>query len=355
MSNNFITLYMPVIAVTVFAVVFLWFMNWFLLARNKTLGSQARLPRQLLMFLLTVMSLLVMVILFPMTDSTRGQIITLIGLVITGVIALASTSFVANVMAGLMLNVVKSFSPGDFIRVGEQFGRVTERGLFHIEIQTEDRDLATLPNLHLATNPVTVVHKAGTIISAELSLGYDVPRTKVEELLKKAALQVDLVDPFVLLISLNDYSVVYRVSGFLADITSLITARSNLKKYVLDVLHENDIEIVSPSFMYQRQMPSWDKVIPASQISSAQLQAEEEIAPEEMIFDKAKDAAEIEDIRAEVELLGKKIDSMKKQKKAASGTEKEELEKKISLASSEVEALSVELEKKNNAEKEDEG
>ena len=81
-----------------------------------------------------------------MTDSTRGQIITLMGLVITGVIALSSTSFVANIMAGLMLQVVKSFKPGDFVRVGEYFGRVTERGLFHVEIQTEDRDLTTLPN-----------------------------------------------------------------------------------------------------------------------------------------------------------------------------------------------------------------
>ena len=77
-------------------------------------------------------------------------------------------------MAGLMLQVAKSFSPGDFVRVGEYFGRVTERGLFHVEKQTEDRDLTTLPNLHLATNSITVVHSAGTIVSAELSLGYDV-------------------------------------------------------------------------------------------------------------------------------------------------------------------------------------
>ncbi|MBT8440587.1 MAG: mechanosensitive ion channel [Gammaproteobacteria bacterium] len=345
---------MPVIAVAIISVILLWLMNWFLLGRNRTLGSQARLPRQLIMFVLTVMSLLVLIILFPMTDSTRGQIITLLGLVITGVIALASTTFVANVMAGLMLNVVKSFSPGDFIRVGEQFGRVTERGLFHIEIQTEDRDLATLPNLHLATNPVTVVHKAGTIISAELSLGYDVPRIKIEELLKEAALKVDLVDPFVLVISLNDFSVVYRVSGFLADVTSLITARSNLKKYVLDVMHDNDIEIVSPSFMYQRQMPSWDKVIPKAQLSSAQIQAEEEIAPEEMIFDKATGAAELEDIRAQIEALVKKTEKMKKKKKTASADEKIELDKKIELASRQIEELSSQLEKKDDAQSEDE-
>ena len=44
------------------------------------------------------------------------------------------------------------------------FGRVTERGLFHTEIQTEDRDLVTLPNLYLVTNPVKVVRTFLTVL-----------------------------------------------------------------------------------------------------------------------------------------------------------------------------------------------
>ena len=60
---------------------------------------------------------------------------------------------------------MRNFRPGDFVRVGERLGRVTERGLFHTEIQTEDRDLTTLPNLYLVTNPVTVVRASGTIVS----------------------------------------------------------------------------------------------------------------------------------------------------------------------------------------------
>ena len=51
---------------------------------------------------------------------------------------------------------------GDFISAGDQFGRVTERGLFHTEIQTETRDLTTVPNLFLVTHPVTTVRSSGT-------------------------------------------------------------------------------------------------------------------------------------------------------------------------------------------------
>ena len=74
-----------------------------------------------------------------MGDTSRGQLLALLGLALTAVIALSSTTFVANAMAGLMLRSVKSFRPGDFIRVGEQSGRVTERGRSSIFAPSETR------------------------------------------------------------------------------------------------------------------------------------------------------------------------------------------------------------------------
>jgi len=53
------------------------------------------------------------------------------------------------------------------LRVWDPFGRVSERGFFYTEIQTEDRNLATLPNLYLVTNPITVVHVSGTVANAD--------------------------------------------------------------------------------------------------------------------------------------------------------------------------------------------
>lgn len=335
--------YIPAASAFAGSVLFLWLLHWLLLAKHESLGAQARLPRQLVLFALTIAALLMVIVLFPMSDSTRGQIITLLGLVITGVIALSSTSFVANVMAGLMLQVVKSFNPGDFIRVGEHFGRVTERGLFHVEIQTEDRDLATLPNLLLATNPITVVHKTGTIISTELSLGYDISHLVIEDLLKQAAKRAELEDSFVLLISLDDFSIVYRVSGFLSEVKNIITAKSNLKKCVLDVLHEHGVEIVSPHFMNQRQMPVGSKVIPDElhmPIPTATLQ---ETAPEEIIFDKAEVAAESEVLRTEIDQLTEKALDLIKSKKGLNKDEQEDINVEIQMVEEKKQQLSAEL------------
>ena len=122
-----------------------------------------------------------------------------------------------------MLRSVGSFHPGDFIRVGENFGRVTEKGLVHTEIQSEDRDLITLPNLYLMNQPVGVIRTSGTLISAEVTLGYDVHRLRVRDLLKSAAEAAELSGPFVQILELGDHAIRYRVYGFLEDVANLVT------------------------------------------------------------------------------------------------------------------------------------
>ncbi|MBL4782433.1 MAG: hypothetical protein JKX92_09345 [Porticoccaceae bacterium] len=68
-------------------------------------------------------------------------------------------------------------------------------GLFHTEIQSQERDLITLPNLYLATKPLTVVRSSGTFPSCEVSIGYDVTWHKAEPLLKLATQEAGLDEP----------------------------------------------------------------------------------------------------------------------------------------------------------------
>jgi len=97
------------------------------------------------------------------------ELLAVVGLLFSATMALSSTTFLGNAMAGVMIRAVRNFRIGDFIRCDQHFGRVTERGLFHTEIQTEDRELTTLPNLYLVTHPVTTVRASGTVISATVA------------------------------------------------------------------------------------------------------------------------------------------------------------------------------------------
>ncbi len=334
--------YIPVLIAAVLIIGIIIFANWFLLRRRVNMGAEAQFPRQIIMMLLVVAGFLLIILLFPMSETTRGQILSLIGIVISAIIALSSTTFVANVMAGLMLRVIKSFRPGDFIKIGDNFGRVTERGLMHTEIQTQDRDLTTFPNLYLMTNPVTVVRSSGTIISAELSLGYDVEHSKVEELLKKAASGVKLKDPFVQIKELGNFAISYRIAGFLSDVKLLLTAKSDLRKHIIDVLHANGIEIVSPTFMNQRQMPYDTKVVPKTTYAKKVETKTEKEAPENMMFDKAEEAEKIEKTHDRYERLQKELEDLKKLKKSADKEDGKKLDEKISR----IEAYLKKLEEK---------
>jgi small conductance mechanosensitive channel len=306
--------FLPLLATLAVTALVLWIANWFLLRRRPHLGGEGRIRGQVILLLLTGICVILIVLALPLGDASRGQLLALLGLALTAVIALSSTTFVANAMAGLMLRAVKCFHPGDFIRVGEQFGRVTERGLFHTEIQTEDRDLTTLPNLYLISNPVGVVRASGTIVSARLSLGYDVARATLEPLLKEAAEKAELQDPFVQVTQLGDFSVTYRVAGFLPEVKHLLTARSTLRKRIMDVLHAAGIEIVSPTYMNQRALKPETTVIPvgADAAGAPDVAAETE-APDDLIFDKAEQAQEIENLRAEREQIADEIKELESQ------------------------------------------
>ena len=236
---------------------------------------------------LVAAGLVVTILALPIGDAAHGQLLSLFGLLVTGAIALSSTTILGNALAGIMLRAIRSFRPGDYLRVGEHVGRVSELGILHTELQTEDRDLTTLPNLYLVTTPVTVL-RSGTVVSALVSLGYDVDRVEVEKHLIVAAKNAGLVDPFVEVVELGDFSISYRAAGFLTEIKHIITTRSNLRKSVLDSLHAAEIEIVSPTFMNQRQLSGTERFVPAAMRRTP---TPVEQAPEARIFDKA-DAAE---------------------------------------------------------------
>lgn len=286
--------FLPPISALIASGTILWACNWLLLGRHPELGNERKFPLQIIMFVLTIVSILAIVITLPIDASFRNQIIGLIGILLSGMIAFSSTNIVANLMAGVLLRITKPFRTGDFIRVGDFFGRVSERGLFDTEIQSENRELVALPNAYLINNPISTIRNSGAIVSATLSLGYDVNHLQVEPLLIKAAEESGLKDPFVHILELGNFSITYRISALLTEVKGLLTARSNLFRSVLTTLHGHDIEIMSPTFMNQRKIADEQKIIPAFVQAAPE---KETIAAEDMVFDKAEQAEQIEDVK----------------------------------------------------------
>jgi hypothetical protein len=181
-----------------------------------------------------------------------------------------------------------------------------------VEIQTEESDLTTMPNLYLVSNPLKVVRSSGTIITAEVSLGYDVPHDQVEELLIQAARDTELEEPFMQILTLGDFSINYRAAGLLRDVRHLLSTRSRLHANMLNRLHGAGIEIVSPTFMNTRQLSPREQVISQPSGSRRSRSATtEKGAPEDIVFDKAAEAASLEKLRELEQSTAKEIESIK--------------------------------------------
>ncbi len=311
--------FLPVLGVALSGLAVLWGLRWLLFGRKASLDKDQRFPRQLLMLAVTLIYAGALLVSLPVREATRTQLVALLGIIVSALVAFSSTTVVANLMAGLLLRITKPYHIGDFIRVGEYFGRVSERGFFNTEIQSEYREFIALPNTFLIRNPVTTISGSGTIVSTSVSLGYDLHHSQIEPLLKQAAVECGLDEPFVHITELGNYAITYRIAGFLSDVKGLITARSNLCRAVLNQLHGNQVEIVSPSFMNQRQLDPASKVMPANVQEDAIADAR---TAEEIVFDKAEQAAQYEEQRQK---LVKKIETQEASLKNAPKEEAERI------------------------------
>lgn len=306
------------------------FIAWLRLGATSVRGEvEGQLfTRQWVVVVFAFVLALFALLLLPIHPSIKSQIVQVLGVVLPAAVALSATGFLGNAMAGLVLRRTSNFRMGDFIRVGEHFGRVSERTLMHTEIQTEDRDLTSLPNLLLVTQPIKVVRRSGTVVSATVSLGYDIPWAKVEKALLEAATRAHLQDPFVQVKDLGDFSVVYRTAGMLEDVRSLFTKRSDLRTHMLDCLHEAGIQILSPNYINLRGLSeNAPETVPEEADNQAQSGKALGAAPTDLIFDKADSAVALDSRREDLAQVEKDL-ACENGKDKASNASRESLEQR---------------------------
>lgn len=296
MDNFILQDWLILLITSVIAVGTLALLHWLLLARHEELSAEKRLPRQLSMLAITIVAIIAVVLALPVIESSRNQLLGLLGVLVSGVIAFSSTTIVTNLMSGVVLSLNKPFQTGDFIRCNEFEGRVTQKGLLDTEIQTRQRALVHVANSYLISNPVEVILSSGTLISAEVSLGYDVHHAIVEQHLQKAAKIVGLTDAFVHITELGNFAINYKVSGMLEDTKMMLTTESNLYGAILDELHDNNIEIMSPTVMAQRKSDPAYAFIP-KQAMKAMVKT---VNQEDLVFDKAEEAEKVETARSDL-------------------------------------------------------
>lgn len=181
--------------------------------------------------------------------------------------SLGSTSFIANMIAGIALTYRRAFRVGDVIRVEDAIGIVTDMRLQATHVRTLKNEAVVIPNSQLVNNHVvnytTLSKEPGLVLHTTVNVGYDKPWRQVEAMLLQAAdrtagLQKDR-PPFVLQKSLGDFSIVYELNVFCE--TPMIMPRiyANLHRNILDVFNEHNVQIMTPAYEGD---PEIAKVVP---------------------------------------------------------------------------------------------
>ena len=129
---------------------------------------------------------------------------------------------------------------------------------------------------------------------------------------------------------LGDYSVLYRIAGFCAEVKQLITVRSDLRKGILNTLHEAGIEIASPSIMLQRPLPGEQRIIPSNEHRFTDTSKDvDSRLPEEIIFDIAESAGNIEELNSRLVELKQKLKELEESKKGVDKSDWAKIERRI--------------------------
>jgi small-conductance mechanosensitive channel len=198
------------------------------------------------------------------SDAFKG-VSVLVGVMIT----LGGSSLIGQGASGLILMYSRTLRVGEYVRISDQEGTVTEMGAFTTKIRTGLGEEVTVPNaVVLGTttkNYSRAVKGRGWVLDTTVTIGYDTPWRQVQSLLIEAASRTEGVlpdpEPRVFQTALSDFYVEYRlVTQAVPDLPRpRAEVLSALHANVLDVFNEAGVQIMSPHYLGD---PTEPKVVP---------------------------------------------------------------------------------------------
>ncbi|NBW49804.1 MAG: mechanosensitive ion channel family protein [Betaproteobacteria bacterium] len=216
------------------------------------------------------------------TEAFKGLSV-LIGLMIS----LGASNLVGQAASGLILTYGRVYRKGEYVRLAEEEGTVTEMGMFATRIRTGLGEELTISNTSVLAgttkNYSRAVRGAGYVVDTTVTIGYDTPWRQVHAMLIDAAVRTEgiLVDPppQVFQTALSDWYPVYRL------VCQAMPERPRSRALVLSALHANiqdvfntfGVQIMSPQYTAD---PTHAKTVPPHAWTPAPARPDTPAAPD---------------------------------------------------------------------------
>jgi small-conductance mechanosensitive channel len=219
-----------------------------------------RATRQILRLVIWGIALAIAYPYIPGSDSLAFQgLSVLFGLMIS----LGSTGVVSQMMSGTVLAYTRSLHVGDFVKIGEVDGMVTEVGAISTKLMSISNAEVTIPNSVLVENTIINYSQsfAGSAsqISTKITIGYDTPWRQVHAMLLLAAAQVEGIcaspAPYVFQRALSDFYAEFELFALAERPMERLAILSALHGKIQDVFNTYGVQIMSPQYYEQPPQP----------------------------------------------------------------------------------------------------
>ena len=206
---------------------------------------------------------------YPYLPGAQTEAFKGISVVIGLMLSLGSSNVIGQAISGLIIIYSRTLHVGEYVRIGDVEGTVTETSTFAIRVRTGLGEELTLPN-SLIVNQVTknysrAVKGEGYVVDTVMTIGYDTPWRQVHAMMIEGAKRTEGIlvtpAPHVFQTALSDFYVEYRLVA--QAIASAPRPRAqvvaDLHAHLQDVFNENGVQIMSPHYLGD---PAHAKVVP---------------------------------------------------------------------------------------------
>ena len=203
------------------------------------------------------------VLAYPYLPGSGSEAFKGISVLLGLMVSLGSTGMINQVMSGFVLLYSGSVRTGEYVKVGEIEGTVTEMGMLAVKVLTPQKEFLTIPNAVMISNPSTnysrLAKDTGVPISVAVTIGYDAPWRQVHELLRSAAEAtggvVESPPPKVIQKALSDWYAEYVLTCYTDKAEGKNAVLSELNGEIQDAFNEAGIQIMSPHYYDDKPEP----------------------------------------------------------------------------------------------------
>ena len=213
---------------------------------------------------------------YPYLPGSQTEAFKGLSVILGIMVSIGASGLIGQIASGMILVFTRALMVGEYVRIQDCEGTVTELGLFVTRLRTGTAEEIALPNSLIINQVLRNFSRSsngsGFIIETTVTIGYDAPWRQVHAMLQEAAKNIPAVRsepaPAVIQTALSDFYVEYRLVAHVAAESSLIRSKvlSELNAAIQDIFNRNGVQIMSPHYIAD---PEKAKIVPESQWETA--------------------------------------------------------------------------------------